>query len=116
MNTKIKTSMFLALLVFPMLSQAQGQCVKNEKGYQNISGEYVCAIYCPSEGLGGTTYVTQDGSKVKFVNGGGDVAEGTMTSTSTSFKIDIPSWGTSTTLLNNCQELVFGNTSVWLRK
>ncbi|TAN52682.1 MAG: hypothetical protein EPN21_03335 [Methylococcaceae bacterium] len=112
---KIQTGIFfVALLVLPMVSQAQGQCVKNEKGYLNISGEYLCTIYCPAEGLGGRAYVVQEGGVVKFINGHGDVAIGSMLPASKN--IDISDWGLSAKVVNNCQELVFSNTTVWLRK
>ncbi|MEI7869520.1 MAG: hypothetical protein WCI11_16650 [Candidatus Methylumidiphilus sp.] len=111
---KIKISMLcVALSVFPLLVQAgTNNCTINEQGFQNISGEYVCTTACSAPGFGGRAFINQQGNTLKFINGAGSVSSGTLTP----YGIWVVDWSLNATVANNCQEIIFSNNSVWLRK
>ncbi|MDD5229596.1 MAG: hypothetical protein PHN45_11025 [Methylococcales bacterium] len=109
---KIKSILITLMIALPVATFAASpsSCVKNEKGAFNISGEYICTISC--DGLTEIDHVTQDGDSVRFINGVGDISNGKLKG----LNANASEWGLSVTVSNNCQELIFSNSSIWLRK
>ena len=100
---------FFALVccTFGFSSNPYAQCVTNETGDINVSGEYTCTVSCTG-GLGKSGYIAQNGN-VLFIT----------TETGTSFQGNITGLTVypNGKLSNNCNEIIWGNNaSIWLRK
>lgn len=83
------------------------QCVTNETGYINVSGEYICTVSCAG-GINKSGYIAQNGN-VLFIT----------TEIGTSFGGNISGLTVypNGKLSNNCNEIIWGsNASIWLRK
>ena len=101
-----------SILAFLCSTASNAQCEMNESGYANISGEYVCTTYCPGGGVGKTTYIIQNGGALSLVNEGGQTSSGTISLN----KVTATGWGITATVANNCREIIFSNSTVWLRR
>lgn len=93
---------------------AQAQCLMNEDGYANVSGEYACTISCAAGGgvQGKSVYVVQNGGNLTLINEAGSSAAATISGLSGSSS----AWGLTFAVKNNCREIIFSNSTTWLRK
>ena len=61
---------------------------------------------------GMTAYVIQNGNALTIINGGGGAGTGTLAL----LKVTVPEWSLTGTVQNNCREILWGNSTIWLRK
>lgn len=113
MDIFMKTcSRYLVAMLSVVASTAYATCEMNEQGYANISGAYTCAVFCPAGGVGNTAYVTQNGRVLQLINEGGQSSDGTVAA----FSGTASDWNITFKVANNCKELIFSNSTVWLKK
>lgn len=109
MKTLVVLCGTLAIAFFSITIQAE--CEVNENGYVTISGDYTSMLSGAEQGM--TAYIIQKGKSLTLINGGGGV---TTTGTLSLLKVTVPEWSLTGTLQNNCREIVWSNSTVWLRK
>jgi hypothetical protein len=105
-------SRYLIAMLSVAASTAYASCEMNEQGYANISGAYTCAVFCPAGGVGNTAYVTQNGRVVQLINEAGQPSDGTVNLLAGTAS----DWNITFKIANNCKELIFSNSTIWLRK
>ncbi|WP_432452934.1 MULTISPECIES: hypothetical protein [unclassified Agarivorans] len=108
MNYFVKSIISLAVLSFSSWN-AQAQCVMNEQGYVDIAGYYVCTGYC--QVYGGATYVTQNADKIVLINEKSQTATGEIDHLGG----NSTDWGVTFEITNNCKQIVFSNSTIWLK-
>jgi len=111
---KIINQLSIAILFSIISCTAIAECEVNENGYLNISGEYICTIFCqPNEFM--NTYIVQNAGKLTLIAATVPTSTSSIGTISLN-KVKATGWGLTATVANNCQELIWNNSTVWLRK
>jgi hypothetical protein len=92
-------------------SFSQGLCFLNGEGFLNVSGEYICTVFCPAGGVGKRAFVSQNGENLILTNDGLAQFKCTITGLSITCTSGPPA-----TVINNCKELQFNNSTIWIRR
>lgn len=111
---KLLNTLLGVLMVSGIAAESRADCLINEQGYANVSGEYF-AMTSSGTVTAPDVYIKQKGNTLVINSGpGGTVWSGSVSG----MTVNIPSAGLIATFANNCNELVWndGNASSWVRK
>jgi hypothetical protein len=100
-----------ALLFIGAVAESHAECLMNEAGYANISGEYF-GVYPASQIVGGVGWIYQKGNTLIIDNDSQTPTAGNITQ----LNISVPGWSLTGTLANNCGEILWSNGWAWVRK